>query len=102
VIPSRARYALVPYTTLIRSLGDCMVVIERGRVVQEGTPAEVAGRPRTEYVARLVGLNLLRATATGRVAEVSRSGDGAADGTASIDRKSTRLNSSHVKISYAV
>ncbi|WP_298326457.1 ATP-binding cassette domain-containing protein [Haloactinopolyspora sp.] len=65
-------------------LGDRMVVIERGRVVQEGTPAEVAGRPRTEYVARLVGLNLLRATATGRVAEVSRSGDGAADGTASV------------------
>ena len=40
-------------------LGDWLVVVEDGRVVQSGPPAEVARRPRTEYVARLVGLNLL-------------------------------------------
>jgi molybdate transport system ATP-binding protein len=40
-------------------LADRLVVVEDGRVVQTGTPAEVATRPRTEYVARLVGLNLL-------------------------------------------
>ena len=40
-------------------LGDRLVVIEYGRVVQQGRPAEVARRPRTDYVARLVGLNLL-------------------------------------------
>ena len=40
-------------------LGDRLVVIEQGRVVQQGTPLEVARRPRTDYVARLVGLNLL-------------------------------------------
>ncbi|TDE09081.1 ABC transporter ATP-binding protein [Jiangella asiatica] len=51
-------------------LGDRVVVLERGTVVQEGQPAEVARRPRTDYVARLVGLNLLRGVADGRVAEL--------------------------------
>jgi molybdate transport system ATP-binding protein len=46
-------------------LADRLVVIENGRVVQEGAPAEVARRPRTDYVARLVGLNLYRGTALG-------------------------------------
>ena len=40
-------------------LADRLVVVEAGRVVQTGTPAAVAARPRTDYVARLVGLNLL-------------------------------------------
>ncbi|MGH3655908.1 MAG: TOBE-like domain-containing protein [Micromonosporaceae bacterium] len=40
-------------------LADRLVVIEAGRLVQQGDPAEVARRPRTRYVARLVGLNLL-------------------------------------------
>jgi molybdate transport system ATP-binding protein len=40
-------------------LADRLVVVEGGRVVQSGTPAEVARAPRTDYVARLVGLNLL-------------------------------------------
>ena len=39
-------------------LADRLLVVEDGRVVQEGTPAEVARRPATDYVARLVGLNL--------------------------------------------
>jgi molybdate transport system ATP-binding protein len=47
-------------------LGDRIVVLETGRIVQSGTPAEVARHPRTEYVARLVGLNLVRGTAAGR------------------------------------
>ncbi len=37
---------------------DRLLVIEDGRVVQHGTPAQVARRPATQYVARLVGLNL--------------------------------------------
>lgn len=41
-------------------LADRLVVVENGRVVQQGTPSEVARAPRTEYVARLVGLNLYR------------------------------------------
>lgn len=39
-------------------LADRLLVIEEGRVVQEGTAAEVTRRPATQYVARLVGLNL--------------------------------------------
>jgi molybdate transport system ATP-binding protein len=47
------------------ALADRVVVVEEGRVVQTGTPAEVARRPRTDYVARLVGLVLLPGTAAG-------------------------------------
>ncbi len=46
-------------------LCDRLIVIEGGRIVQEGAPAEVARRPRTDYVARLVGLNLYRGTGHG-------------------------------------
>jgi molybdate transport system ATP-binding protein len=46
------------------ALGDRLVVIEDGRVVQEGT-ADDLGRPRSSYVATLVGLNLLRGRADG-------------------------------------
>jgi molybdate transport system ATP-binding protein len=42
------------------ALADRLVVIERGRVVQSGSPAEIAERPRSPYVADLVGVNLLR------------------------------------------
>lgn len=45
-------------------LADRLVIIENGQVVQEGKPTEVAHRPRTNYVAQLVGLNLYRGTAT--------------------------------------
>jgi molybdate transport system ATP-binding protein len=47
------------------ALADRVVVVEGGRVVQEGPPAEVARRPRTDYVARLVGLSLLPGTGHG-------------------------------------
>ncbi|WP_083974538.1 ABC transporter ATP-binding protein [Kitasatospora mediocidica] len=47
-------------------LADRLVVIEDGRVVQAGTPAEIARRPRTDYIARLVGLNLYQGVADGR------------------------------------
>ncbi|MFE6450884.1 ABC transporter ATP-binding protein [Nocardiopsis dassonvillei] len=55
-------------------LADRVAVIEEGRVVQQGEPAEVARRPRTAYVARLVGLNLFRGTAEGTT--VTLDGDG--------------------------
>ena len=47
------------------ALGDRIVVLEDGRVVQSGTPAEVRARPRSRYVADLVGVNLLRGHASG-------------------------------------
>jgi molybdate transport system ATP-binding protein len=51
-------------------LADRLVVIEHGRVVQEGGPAEIARRPRTDYVARLVGLNLYQGEAAGHTVRV--------------------------------
>ncbi|WP_434742686.1 ABC transporter ATP-binding protein [Micromonospora sp. SH-82] len=47
------------------ALADRLVIVEQGRIVQEGDATTVTTRPRTEYVARLVGLNLLRGTADG-------------------------------------
>lgn len=44
-------------------LADRVAVVEEGRLVQQGSPAEVARHPRTDYVARLVGLNLYRGQA---------------------------------------
>ncbi len=41
-------------------LADRLVIIEDGRVVQEGDAATITAQPRTDYVARLVGLNLYR------------------------------------------
>ena len=47
------------------ALADRLVILERGRVVQTGSPVDVTQRPRSRYVADLVGVNLLRGTATG-------------------------------------
>jgi molybdate transport system ATP-binding protein len=44
-------------------LADHLVIVEDGAVVQQGPPATVARRPRTDYVAQLVGLNLYRGVA---------------------------------------
>ncbi|MFC8520883.1 ABC transporter ATP-binding protein [Streptomyces sp. NPDC057257] len=46
-------------------LADRLVVIEHGRVVQEGTPSDIARHPRTDYIAQLVGLNLYKGRADG-------------------------------------
>jgi molybdate transport system ATP-binding protein len=46
-------------------LADRLVILESGRVTQQGTTAEVARRPRSAYVAELVGVNLLAGTASG-------------------------------------
>jgi molybdate transport system ATP-binding protein len=47
------------------ALADAVVVLEQGRIVQQGTLAGIAARPRTRYVAQLVGTNLLRGTVQG-------------------------------------
>ncbi|MFI7608343.1 ABC transporter ATP-binding protein [Micromonospora sp. NPDC049366] len=47
------------------ALADRLIIVEGGRVVQEGDGASVTARPRTDYVARLVGLNLHRGRASG-------------------------------------
>ena len=48
------------------TLADQVLVLDDGIVAQRGSPDEVAARPATDHVARLVGLNLLRhGTGTG-------------------------------------
>src|SRR5580704_14470812 len=56
------------------ALGDRMMVIEDGAVVQTGTPAEVTARPRSTYVADLTGVNLLRGTGHGTVLDLEGGG----------------------------
>jgi len=56
------------------ALADRMVVIENGGIIQAGTPAEVTARPRSAYVADLVGVNLLRGVARGRMIELDGGG----------------------------
>ncbi|MBO0775809.1 MAG: ABC transporter ATP-binding protein, partial [Actinobacteria bacterium] len=55
-------------------LADRLLVLEDGRIVQEGTPAQVARRPATEYVARLVGLNLYAGRVNGAAVELAAGG----------------------------
>jgi molybdate transport system ATP-binding protein len=50
------------------------VILEDGGVVQQGSPAEVARQPRTDYVANLVGLNLYRGTARGTTVDLADGG----------------------------
>jgi molybdate transport system ATP-binding protein len=56
------------------ALADRLIVVEGGRVVQAGTPGEVAEHPRSRYVADLVGVNLLRGRASGDAVEVAGGG----------------------------
>jgi molybdate transport system ATP-binding protein len=44
-------------------MGDRMVVLDDGRVIQTGTADELRSRPRSSYVAELFGLNLWAGTA---------------------------------------
>lgn len=43
------------------TLADRVLVLDEGQVAQSGPAAEVAARPRTTHVARLVGLNVVAA-----------------------------------------
>ena len=45
------------------ALADRLVVLEQGKVVQQGTPTDVSARPRSRFVADLAGVNLLRGRA---------------------------------------
>jgi len=56
------------------ALADRVVVLEEGRVVQTGTPVDVSRRPRTDYVARLVGLSLLPGAGEGTTVRLDGGG----------------------------
>jgi molybdate transport system ATP-binding protein len=49
------------------AMADRLVVLEEGRILQSGSPAEVTQRPRSRYVADLVGVNLFRGQAHNNV-----------------------------------
>src|SRR2546426_1759787 len=80
------RSTLFPYTTLFRSGGGA-----RDRAAQRGAGA--ADRPRDQE---------RRGLRCGDEQRGDRGGRGAGPARALVDRKSTRLNSSHLVISYAV
>jgi molybdate transport system ATP-binding protein len=44
-------------------LADDVAVLEAGRVVEQGSTAQVLARPRSAFAARVAGLNLVRGTA---------------------------------------
>jgi molybdate transport system ATP-binding protein len=56
------------------TLGDRVVVVEAGRVVQAGPLAELRERPRSRYVADLVGVNLYRGRAHGGTIRLPENG----------------------------
>jgi len=56
-------------------LADRVVVLEHGHAVQEGTPAEVARRPASTYVAQLVGVNMLRGRAESGAVSLADGGE---------------------------
>ena len=55
-------------------LADRLIVLESGRIVQEGAPAQIARQPATDYVAKLVGLNLYSGQADGSEVKLAQGG----------------------------
>ena len=66
------------------AMADRLVILEQGRVLQSGSPADVTQRPRSRYVADLVGVNLFRGHASQNIITIAGGGSlmaaGAADG----------------------
>src|SRR2546427_5152472 len=78
------RSTLFPYTTLFRSKAEAIAVINRdGGIVVADLPRTVSPETFSIMCAAILGAGMTAATELG-------------------DRKSTRLNSSHSQISYAV
>lgn len=61
-----------PATVAELGLTDAVLVLDQGRVVQQGTPAEVYARPASEQAARATGdVNVVPLTIRGTVAEAA-------------------------------
>jgi molybdate transport system ATP-binding protein len=56
------------------AMAERLVVIEQGRILQAGSAAEVTQKPRSRYVADLVGVNLLRGHARDGVVDLAGGG----------------------------
>ncbi|MCU1659107.1 MAG: transporter ATP-binding protein [Pseudonocardiales bacterium] len=55
-------------------LASRIVILEQGLITQQGTPTEITSRPRTPYVARLVGMNLYAGHASAGVVALDGGG----------------------------
>ena len=56
------------------TMADRLVVLENGHVTQTGTAAQVSARPRSRYIAELVGVNLFRGHAAGHTVQLADGG----------------------------
>jgi molybdate transport system ATP-binding protein len=56
-------------------LADRVVVVEAGRVVQQGSIQQLGSQPRSAYVANLVGLNLFRGRGDGHRVRLAPTGE---------------------------
>jgi molybdate transport system ATP-binding protein len=79
------------------SLADRICILQQGRIVQEGPPAEIIARPRSQYVADLVGVNLFRGRAHGGTIavgseEITVAGDHAGDVIATVSPRAVVLH----------
>src|SRR3712207_8276703 len=83
------RSTLFPYTTLFRSEAMCTAAINLGPQL---TPAQLFAEARTRFDRAVTAATAANDAATLNLALLGRARD----------RKSTRLNSSHANISYAV
>ncbi len=54
------------------TLADRIVILEDGRITQVGAPDDIAARPRSSYVADLIGVNLYRGTADGHAIRLAQ------------------------------
>src|SRR3712207_8892359 len=88
------RSTLFPYTTLFRSHG--------GGGLEEDARRSLLGAADLPRVLPVVAADADDLAGTGHRGEQFDAGERAAQRLASVDRKSTRLNSSHANISYAV
>src|SRR3712207_7049122 len=91
------RSTLFPYTTLFRSR-ERQSVEQVRRVAVEVVPV----RLHLERAARVVGLEVVDVRAVLDLERTDRRVEDARRAAVAADRKSTRLNSSHANISYAV
>src|SRR5690606_41917116 len=100
--PRPPRSTLFPYTTLFRSIHDCPddpigpgSGLSRPHVPE---PSAHPGDPRGEELSPGSAYNL--AAIPGQWSDSGSAPPGSPGRSVHLDRKSTRLNSSHVKISY--
>jgi len=56
------------------TLADRVLIVEDGQIAQQGEPVEIARRPRTDYVARLMGLTLYQGVLRGDMVAIDGGG----------------------------